>query len=322
MRLVAYALALLAIGAAVRTFLLEPAVTGDEFAASPHHPLLVRLTRGLLDLQGADGSFDAFPTEPDLPEVVRTVPHALACAALARADALGVARAIPELPASVARGLDILVGRQKPGGGFGGLAPSAGNPWPGVDAASAATLAFAIAGRPCDRTVLAGALSAVERAAAYELRDGWTRALAALALHAACSPDAEGRPGRDATSLLAVDAGEPGPEAGCRDEQVAEAIVRAARGLPGPYADDVAAACLAERPVWLGERSDVQAWWMQAWLVARDPGREAYFTALAEALEEALEGPPKGQVGGSWYADGVSQAACAVLAVAESVGPL
>jgi hypothetical protein len=313
-RVVAALLALLTITAALVALAIpEPGLSAEARR-------LARFVRVLVALQGPDGAFEPEPDAPDLPEVLRTFPHALATAALARAHALDLAAEVPGLDAARDRALDVLSARQKPGGGFGGLPPSAGNRWPGVNAIAGGVLAFSLAARPGDAEPLRGALAALERSAAYELRDGWTRGVVALALHAARARGALALIGRDPTGLLAV--GEPDEEPGCRDEQVAEALVRRVRGLPGGYADAVVAACAAREPVWLGERSDLQAWWMQAFLAARSPAGARWLGLYREALDEALEVAPPGRIGGGWYADEVTRTACAVLGLAEGLAPL
>ena len=82
------------------------------------------------------------------------------------------------------------------------------------------------------------------------------------------------------------------------------------------------AACIAKEPVWLGERSDLQAWWMQAWLAARSPRGAEWLGLYTEALDEALEVGPAGRLGGGWYADEITRTACAVLGLAEGLAPL
>ena len=56
-----------------------------EAAAARAEGTLTRLVEGLLTLQEDDGSFDPYPEDPGQPEIRRTVSHALATAALARA---------------------------------------------------------------------------------------------------------------------------------------------------------------------------------------------------------------------------------------------
>jgi len=312
-RAFAVLLALVAVGAALRSLTLRRELTEDE-------RLLARLARGLVALQGADGAFDPDPGDPRLAEVLRTIPHALATAALARARRLDLADEVPGLERALERALDVLAARQKPGGGFGGLAPDAGNRWPGVEAMGAGALAFLHAARPRDREVLRAALAALERSAAYELRDGYTRALVAMAFHAARATGADGLLGRDLPALLQV--AEDDPEADCRDEQVAEAIVRRVKGLSGDFGEAVLESCTAREPAWVGERSDLEAWWMQAWLAARSPRGGPFLGLLREALDEGLEAPPAGRIGGGWYADEITQTACAALGLAEALAPL
>lgn len=313
-RILAVVLALLAVVAALF------ALRSEERVRTPDELRLARFAQVLVSLQGADGAFDPEPDAPDLPEVLKTFPHALATAALARVQALGLAPEVPGLAAARDHALDVLRARQKPGGGFGGLPPSAGNRWPGVNAIAGAVLAFSLAERPADVEALRGALAALERSAAYELREGWTRGVVALALHTARARGALALLGRDPIGLLGV--GEPDDAAGCRDEQVAEAVVRELRGLARTFGDAVVAACVEKDPVWLGERSDVQAWWMQAFLAARSPEGAPWLQTHREALEEALELAPRGRVGGGWYGDEITRTACAVLGLAEGVAPL
>lgn len=313
-RLLAILLALLAVAAAVF------ALTRGEREPTETERLLARTVAGLVALQGPDGAFDPEPDAPDLPEVLKTGPHALAAAALARAEALELPVDVPGLRLARDHALDVLKARQQPGGGFGGLPPSAGNRWPGVNAISGGVLALSLGGRVGDADALRGALAALERSAAYELRDGWTRALAALALDAARAQGALALLDQDPTGLLRV--GEPDLEPGCRDELLAEAVVRRVRGLPGPFPDLVVAACIEKEPVWLGERSDVQAWWLQAWLAVRSPDGPAWTRPYRQAVEEGLTLPPVARLGGGWYADEITRTACAVLGLAEGLAPL
>lgn len=312
----AFALAILTVAAAVHG-------TRRTVDVSHATPLLVDLTRGLIRHQRADGSFDPYPEDREMPEVLRTVPHALATAALARAHALGVGAHVPDLGARLEAALDVLVDRQQPGGFFGQM--PAGRPdtdrWPSVEATAAGALALSLAARPADAGSLTAALLALERTVQVGLRDGWTRALVAITLEAAAARGANSLLGRDPRQGFAVR--EEGLLPGPQDDSVAEAMVRLVLGAPGPYPLLVAEAVRQRPPVYDGERSNLQSWWMQAWLEVRAAGDPtAFFEALRTALAAALEAPPKGSVRESWYADEVTEGASGVLALAEGLDPV
>ncbi|MHC5010547.1 MAG: hypothetical protein ACYTG6_06275 [Planctomycetota bacterium] len=317
-------LALLVVGASVRAALLDatppPPPPGGLFGSAAAHRAegtFRRLVEGLLSLQGEDGAFDPYPDDEGQPEVRRTGSHALAAAALARARQVGVQEQVPGLQAALDRALDVLCSRQQPGGGFGSMPRGARNPWPGVDATSGGVLALAIAGRPGDESTLRGAVGALARASTYKLRDGWTRALAAIAF---VTLEEEGR-GPLITAPVAelVRIDEESDRIDCTDYRLAEAIARRALALAGAYPDRVLSACAAEPQAWSGESSDLQSWWLQAWLAARSEGGAAWFGTMLPSLEEAESSPPKGRIPQGWYADGIAQTACAILCLAEGL---
>jgi hypothetical protein len=311
-RLLAIGLALAAVGAAL-------AVLRNRPVSSAEHRRVHRLATALLTLQAEDGVFDPYAGETGPPEVLRTAPHALAAAALARASELGAAASVPGLEAGRDRALAVLTDRQRPGGSFGALPPAAQNPWPGVEATAAAVLAFGLARRPEDRPVLQAALVSLERTTAYAVRDGWTRALVAMALEAAAARGATAMLGKDPRRLVRV--GGDGARADCTDVGLAEAIVRLVRGVGGDLPGTVVSACAVDPPTWQGERTDVSAWWMQAWIAARTAGadRVPIDAALAQALDEALADAPEGRIAEGWYADEITQTASALLAAAEGL---
>ena len=306
----AVGLGLLSVGLAVRAAAWEPRLGERE-------RLLARLTEGLLTLQGLDGAFDPFPDESNQPLVRRTGPHALATAALVRARQLGLGDRLPQLDAAADRALDVLVERQQAGGTFGAMPPGNRNPWPAVDTTAAGVLALAHAGRPADRAVLVAATSALARAAEYGLRDGWTRALGAMALDAVRRRGLLAEAGAgDLGLLLPVrDVSDGRIDGG--DYAVAEAIAWRVRGLEGSFPDRVAGALAADPPVWSGQTADLQAWAMQTWLAARSPAGGPYLEALPGALADASDAPPAGLIPGGWFAEALTQTACGVLALAE-----
>jgi hypothetical protein len=336
--LVAAALALVAALAAVRAACFPPSppvVPGGWFGrerAPRAEAALDRLVRGLLSLQGEDGAFDPYADDPGQPEIRRTVSHALASAALARARELGAGARVPELEAGLGRALDVLKARQQPGGGFGAMPPGVRNPWPAVDAIAGGLHALVVAGRPEDRPVLEAAAAALVRAATYKLRDGWTRALVAIAVERMRSEGllpllrgVEGAAGASGESggdpVVRLVRWDPAAERlDCADYRLAEAICRLVVGRGIGYASGVLGTCRGHPPEWTGETSDLQSWFLQAWLAARTPGGEAWFQEALPAIEEAESSPPAGRIPDGWYADGIAQTACALLCLAEGLG--
>ncbi len=303
-------LGVLALALAARAARWEPRLGERE-------RLLARMVEGLLALQGPDGAFDPYPDEPGQPLVRRTGPHALAAAALVRARQLGIGDVVPSLEGATDAALDVLVARQQAGGTFGAMPPGNRNPWPAVDATAAGVLALAHAGRPADRSVLVAATAALGRAAEYGLRDGWTRALGAMALDAVRRRGLLAEAGASDLSLLLPvrDAGDGRIDGG--DYAVAEGVVWRVRGLEGSFPDRVVGALAQDPPVWTGQTADLQAWAMQTWLAVRSPAGGPYVSALPEALDEASSGEPPGLVPGGWFAERITQTASAMLALAE-----
>jgi hypothetical protein len=319
---VAGLLGLLVAAAAVRAVVLDreaappPGGLFGVASAARAEGVLQRLAVGLLSLQGEDGAFDPYPDDPGQPEIRRTASHALAAAALARAASLGFAGRVPGLVDGRDAALRVLAERQQPGGTFGSMPAGVRNPWPGVDATTAAILAFAYAPEG-PSAVLQGAVGALARASAYKLRDGWTRAEAAIAL------DTLARVGREdlfpgpISDLVRYDPG--ADRVDCTDYRLAEAICRVVLGRADPYGPTILRACREAPPEWTGETSDLQSWYLQAWLAARTPGGAAWFAEALPALEEAERSPPAGRIPDGWYADGVAQTACAILCLAEGL---
>jgi len=131
---------------------------------------------------------------------------------------------------------------------------------------------------------------------------------------------------RDPRSLVDVRELKQAPREGlpqASDWNVAEAISRVVLGLRkgvDPFPGQVVLACLEDRPVWGGQSSDCQAWWMQAWLVARSgsPDAAVWFADLLRVLaEEAIEADHT--IHGGWYANTLSQTAGAILALQEGL---
>jgi hypothetical protein len=181
-------------------------------------------------------------------------------------------------------------------------------------------MALATARRPEDEVSLRQAAAAYVRATTYGGFKGWPRALAALAADTLVREGRADLLTRPVTALVhetTTDA----DRIDCGDFRLAEAISRRIRapGAGSGLGVDILAACLSdpERPRWTGESSDLQSWYMQAWLAARLPGGRAWFPRVLPAIEEGLE--PLGRLPGGVYADPVTQNACAVLALAEGL---
>jgi hypothetical protein len=320
--LLALTLALVAVLAAVRPLVAPSAAPSpapgaygtDETRA---RALVAGYLRGLLAVQGADGAFDPWPDDPNQALVRRTGAHALATLALARARGLGLDADLPELAGALDRALEVLRGRQQPGGNFGNLDPGQRNPWPGVDALSAGVLALAVGGRTADQPALGHAAGALGRALAYEPRDGWTRALAMIAVRTLLDRGERGLLAADVATLVRVDESEARVD--CTDYRLAEAVSRRVRGAGRDYAGAVLGSCLAEQPRWNGDTTDLQALWLEAWLAARLDGSGTFFPALLGVLSEAARAAPGGLLPAGWYADGITRTACAVLALAEGL---
>jgi hypothetical protein len=300
------------IGAAVRSRFVTIPKTHEQV-------LMERLCRSLLALQLPDGDYDRVPGEKDEdPEVKRTTATAVATVALLRARRLGAD--VPGLDRAIALGLDRLRLRQDPAkGGFGALpAGFQTSPWPALQVLSAALIALSMAHRPGDADAIDKGAKAYTNAVAYGADHGWTRGLAAIAAETMFREGDGERFGVPVTELVR-EVREDSDRVDCGDFRLAEAIarvIRAGGGAP-PFSAEILAACLKdpEFPKWSGDSTDLQSWWLQAWLAARLPGGEEWFRRVVPAIETAIA--PLGRVPRGWYADTVTQTACAVLVLAE-----
>ncbi len=293
----------------------------------------LRLTaalEGLASLAEPDGGFALWaaadrPSPPE-PEVRRAASSALA--AWAFVEALGSGAEAPaELLRVRERALDYLERVQKADGrgGFGLLAPNAlGAPDPGPSTTALAAGALALAGRrdPA-RAVAAGqAARALAGVAAAGVRDGWLRALVAMALDGLIASGRQADLGARGRGLLSPGQAPANPD--CGDFRLAEALVRVLGGALAAgdlFPEQVVSVCLTQEPLtWNGQGTDLASWLMQAWLAARSRQAPAWFQAALPALDEALG--PDGLVPQSVYADRVAQTACAVLLLVEGLrGP-
>ena len=280
---------------------------------------LARLLEGLRSLQEADGAFalDARADRPSLPEpeVKRTAAAGLAAWAFVEAAALGVNP--PEVAVARERLLGYLVARQQPDGSLGRMPPSPlgiVDRGPEVTALAAALLACSASKDPAHALLVGRATRALAPLLAKGgLRDGWQRALTAMALDALVRNGRGEGLGREPRKALALGTTRTDPD--CGDYRLAEAIVRSMRGetLTGDlYPEAVLGACITrETPMWSGQTTDLQSWLMQAWLAARSRQGPAWFGAVLGPLEEGLG--LAGIVPGGIYADRVTQSACAAL---------
>ncbi len=288
---------------------------------------LARLLEGLRSLQEADGAFalEAPSDRPSLPEpeVKRAGAAGLAAWAFVEAATLGVG--LSEGLAARDRTLAYLVSRQQADGSLGRLPPSPlgiVDRGPEVTALNAALLACASSKEAAQALLVGRATRTLAPLLAKgELRDGWPRALTAMAVDALVRAGRGEGLGREPRKALALGTTRADPD--CGDYRLAEAIVRSMRGetlTEDPYPEAVLAACLTrETPVWSGQTTDVRSWLLQAWLAARSPQGPAWFEAALAALEEALG--PAGLVPGGIYADRVTQSACAALVICLGLRP-
>jgi hypothetical protein len=317
------------VGAALRAFTWEPPPREPAIPAGDRErarALAARVASALIALQKEDGTFDRAPGDEDRdPEARRVASAALAAAALARARDLGIGG--EPVSAALARALDRLKagqvqdqpGRVK-GGAFAAMETGVrADPRPSLEATSAAVMALALAGRPEDEASLRRGLDAFRRAVAYGAFQGWTRALAALAVDTVV---ARGRAGWFERPVADLVAQGPVDRVDCGDYRLAEAIVRRIRTGPDgdPLVGQVFAACVEDpdHPRWAGESTPVDSWYLQAWLAARSPGGAEWFRRAVPALEKGIG--PTGRLPESVYADVVTQNACALLVLAEGLG--
>jgi hypothetical protein len=197
-----------------------------------------------------------------------------------------------------------------------------------VDATSAAILAFVLAGRREDLAPAQAAARALGRFGRAGLRNGWTRSLATMVIdrlvHLGRHEEIFDRPVRQLADVRPLREQAPDRPVAADDWNVAEAIARVTLGLRkgiDPFPAQVTRAALEDLPVWSGPSSDCQAWWMQAWLVARSGSEKArtWFGDLLRMLrEKAIEGDDT--IHGGWYANTLSQTASAIFALSEGFG--
>jgi hypothetical protein len=272
------------------------------------------LVRGLLSLRKPDGTWDS--GDPRAQEVHRTETTALALAGLAAAKWMGAKD--PALDPAIRESRAALVKRQAKDGSFGALVR--GNTRDRIfSALSAAIVALALAGDPSDGPVLDRAGEALRHQ--WTLGppvDYWTRALsidAILALVGTGHGDALGPAPR---SLL--DRKTPGGRPDYRDHNVGEAFARIVRGDdPSGFPAQIAAICAEQGAEWGGERTDMYAWLMRAWLCARSESGDPWFAKALPGLEEGAK--PDGVIEGDFYGDPVSRTACALLILLEGWTP-
>ena len=309
---------------AVRASWWEPdgPPAGGVFGAEQVEAELVvlRLSRGLMARQGADGGFD--PGDYTY-EIERVAASALATAALAQVKAYGRIE-VPGLETALGRGLDHLKSKQQEKGLVGFLEPR--DRWSQVDATSAALLAWALAGRPEDREAMEKAGQALRRVGRERLRNGWTRGLGVMTTHALEEREAADVFGKDPLILADIRDLKQAPRDGppqTSDWNVAEVISRYVRGLKkgiDPFPAELVKAVLDEPAEWNYPSTDCAAWWMQAWLVARSGAPEArdWFRAMRTVLAEEAIGEGD-TVQGGWYASTVTQTSGAILALLEGL---
>ncbi len=288
---------------------------------------LARLLEGLRSLQEADGAFalEAPADRPSLPEPEVKRAGAAGLAAWAFVDAAKLGVGLPEGLGARDRALAYLVARQQADGSLGRLPPGPlgiVDRGPEVTALNAALLACASSKEAAQALLVGRATRALAPLLAKgELRDGWPRALTAMAVDAIVGAGRGEGLGREPRKALALGATREEPD--CGDYRLAEAIVRSMRGetlTEDPYPEAVLSACLTrETPVWSGQTTDLRSWLLQAWLAARSPQGPAWFAAALDALEEALG--PAGLVPGGIYADRVTQSACAALVICFGLRP-
>jgi hypothetical protein len=285
--------------------------------------LVKRLVGGLLALQRPDGGFD-LGTDSEFSYLIeRVAASSLATAALVRVQQLSPDVAVPGLEEAIARGLAYVKKQQSDAGAVGIEEP--GDRWSQVDATSAALLALTLAERPDDEDARVGAARALRRFARAGLRNGWTRALGIMTVDRVANLGRDdlfdGNP-RGLADIRDLKQAREGPPQ-TSDWNVAEGIARVVLGLrkgADPFPARLTLAILDDPPVWSGQSADCQAFWMQAWLVARSGSSQArdWFRDLLDALEtEAVE--DDNTIHGGWYANTLSQTAGALLALVEGL---
>ena len=292
-----------------------------------------RLARGILALQTSDGGFDLGANGQYSYLIERVATSALATAALAMLEdtwspetfpgSAPRAKRLPGLSAAVDRGLDYLKKQQTETGSIGREEPK--DHWSQVDATAAGLLALVVADRPEDAEAREAAAKAMIRFGRAGLRNGWTRALGVMMANELVLRGHEDLLGGDARSLAdwRQVRKQPAGLPQASDWNVTEAISRVVLGLvkgQDPFPGQVTLSCLEDVPVWSGQSSDCQAWWMQGWLVARSGSPEAptWFGALLRVFsEEAVEDDDT--IHGGWYANTLCQTSAALLVLLEGL---
>ena len=283
--------------------------------------LIERMSGALIAMQREDGSFDPGEEGGAQTEQEQIAADALATAALARVRRLGAAYETPHLADAVDRGLAWLFQQQQEDGRIAQDAPGPEGRFFQVDATAAALMAFAVAGD--GKSVAAAKLAGPALAGFAEdgLRNGWSRALAAMSVDRVFDAHRQSIFPREARAGRIVKGRQVGERRDQHDLAVAEAIVRLVLRRPGvadAFPEEILAACLENPPRWQSRRSDMQLWWMQAWVVARSSLGRAWFHDLVLALdEEALLDDAR--VPGGYYASALVQTSAAILALSEGL---
>jgi len=281
------------------------------------------LARGLLVHQRADGAFEAGPDGIFAYEVERVAGTALAAAALAEAEDLGLGPEVPGLGEGLDRAVGFLRGRQTSTGMVG--EPHVKDAWSPVEATAATTFALVTRARAAERAVLEAAARAVARQAqGSSIRNGWTRALAAMAVDRVLDEGEEAVLGRPFRETLDRREANTAPDRQGRipvnDWNLAEAVSRTLleiRRGADPFLVGLAEAAVLDPPQWRGQVSDCKTFWTQAWVVARTGRGAEWFGALLDAAQEA----PRIQdlVPGSFYATPLDQTSALLLALAQGL---
>lgn len=296
--------------------------------------LLTRMATALLAMQTEDGGFHPGEQEVGVQGVhERLASTALATAALARLRDVGFPLAelerelartagrvenYADLDAALARGLKHLRAAQTDTGAIGKLALGPEQKFFQIDATSAALYAFVTIGDVDSVKAARRAGPALVGFVKAGLRNGWSRALAAMSVDRVFSA-------RRGKSVFKREDGRvvKGRQVGERDSidfRTAEAVVRnvlqPASGAVDAFPAKVLASIHAEPPLWVTMQSDMHLWWKQAWLVSRGAEPQAWFAQMVRTLEdEAILAD--GRLPGGYFADTLVQTACGILAILE-----
>ena len=327
-------LALAAVGLTVRAALTEPThdlrdVVGRFGPTHAGHAraLLARLGQGMLACQEDDGGFraDKEPSSQHNDDAERVAASALAATALAQMVELGID--VEGLRPGLARARAFLRSRQTERGAVLGVV--AGALRLQVEATAGAAFAWLLARKDEDAKALRDAGAALRRMGKEGFENGYPRALVAMFAERVAKQRREaivleGQP-RDLVRWREqkVLPSEGGFE--LWDSSLAEAIARTTlgqmtrtQGAIDPFPLRVLKAVLATEPDWSGASSDVQGWWLQAWVVARSRLGQDWFRALLEVLSEWTD-EETGLVPDSYYASAVVQSAAGAMAIAEGL---